>query len=79
MAIAQCWLPDQVLEVPGELEGAGLLLAGLNALYSLWSRVPMPFSLDPKALQSGKERGLEKCPGRGEAEVVGIQQGGLRW
>ena len=68
MAIAQCWLPDQDLEVAGELGRSRVatgrqeysffpLDKGHHVTQGLAIVTSMPLNLlDPKALQPGKER-----------------------
>lgn len=46
MAIAQCWLPDQELEVAGELGEVVLLLEGKNTPFPLGQGPP---TMPPRA------------------------------
>lgn len=82
MAIAQCWLPDQELEVAGELGEVVLLLAGRNTPFPLGKRPlchlgpghrdPHATERTPKALCSQERRGVRGAKGEGiPAEAVG--------
>lgn len=68
IVIAQCWIPDQELEVAGELGGGALLLlSGKNTFFPLGKGHHATqglaiftlrlLSLDPRALKPQKERG----------------------
>lgn len=68
MEIAQCWLPDQELEVAGELGGSGVAVGRQeHTLFPLGKghhATPGPGHLDPQAIESTPQ-GSEAKKGRG--------------